>query len=185
MHVPELQRHGSDVGASGNTAVVQESRSSTGASVMGPISARAHRYSLAGLVAEDEDRVRRVYIWTRLRAHRRQGRALSANVTRVKGLRRSIGHSKGGCQGERADGACVNRRPGRALTSGRSAIFAESLEDDLATRGWPEHAGLRLEPPRRRAWPDSNRRDRPGAPRPLAGTSPRSTAAGTEVGTQG
>jgi UDP-N-acetylglucosamine 1-carboxyvinyltransferase len=86
MHVPELQRMGASVALRGNTAVVQGVEKLYGASVMATDLRASASLIIAGLVAEDETEVRRVYHLDRGYDHIEDKlRALSANVTRVKG----------------------------------------------------------------------------------------------------
>ena len=61
MHVPELQRMGASVALRGNTAVVQGVDKLYGASVMATDLRASASLVIAGLVAEDETEVRRVY----------------------------------------------------------------------------------------------------------------------------
>jgi UDP-N-acetylglucosamine 1-carboxyvinyltransferase len=86
MHVPELQRMGASVALRGNTAVVQGVDKLYGASVMATDLRASASLIIAGLVAEDETEVRRVYHLDRGYEHIEDKlRGLSANVTRVKG----------------------------------------------------------------------------------------------------
>jgi len=86
MHVPELQRMGASVALRGNTAVVQGVEKLYGASVMATDLRASASLIIAGLVAEDETEVRRVYHLDRGYEHIEDKlRALSANVTRDKG----------------------------------------------------------------------------------------------------
>src|SRR5690606_30990156 len=61
MHVPELQRMGAKIDIRNNTAVVQGVRSLSGASVMATDLRASASLVIAGLVAEGETIVRRVY----------------------------------------------------------------------------------------------------------------------------
>jgi UDP-N-acetylglucosamine 1-carboxyvinyltransferase len=61
MHVPELQRMGASIALRGNTAVVQGVDRLYGASVMATDLRASASLVIAGLVAEDETEVRRVY----------------------------------------------------------------------------------------------------------------------------
>ena len=61
MHVPELQRMGASIALRGNTAVVQGVDKLYGASVMATDLRASASLVIAGLVAEDETEVRRVY----------------------------------------------------------------------------------------------------------------------------
>jgi UDP-N-acetylglucosamine 1-carboxyvinyltransferase len=86
MHVPELQRMGASVALRGNTAVVQGVSKLYGASVMATDLRASASLVIAGLVAEDETEVRRVYHLDR--GYERIEEKLSglgADITRVKG----------------------------------------------------------------------------------------------------
>jgi UDP-N-acetylglucosamine 1-carboxyvinyltransferase len=86
MHVPELQRMGASVALRGNTAVVQGVSKLYGASVMATDLRASASLVIAGLVAEDETEVRRVYHLDR--GYERMETKLSgmgAEVARVKG----------------------------------------------------------------------------------------------------
>jgi UDP-N-acetylglucosamine 1-carboxyvinyltransferase len=86
MHVPELQRMGASVALRGNTAVVQGVNKLYGASVMATDLRASASLIIAGLVAEDETEVRRVYHLDRGYEHIEDKlRALGADVSRVKG----------------------------------------------------------------------------------------------------
>jgi UDP-N-acetylglucosamine 1-carboxyvinyltransferase len=86
MHVPELQRMGASIALRGNTAVVQGVEKLYGASVMATDLRASASLIIAGLVAEDETEVRRVYHLDRGYEHIEDKlRGLSANVSRVKG----------------------------------------------------------------------------------------------------
>jgi UDP-N-acetylglucosamine 1-carboxyvinyltransferase len=86
MHVPELQRMGASVHLRGNTAVVQGVDKLYGASVMATDLRASASLVVAGLVAEDETEVRRVYHIDRGYEHIEQKlRGLGANIQRVKG----------------------------------------------------------------------------------------------------
>jgi UDP-N-acetylglucosamine 1-carboxyvinyltransferase len=86
MHVPELQRMGASVALRGNTAVVQGVEKLYGASVMATDLRASASLVIAGLVAEDETEVRRVYHIDRGYEHIEQKlRGLGANIQRVKG----------------------------------------------------------------------------------------------------
>jgi UDP-N-acetylglucosamine 1-carboxyvinyltransferase len=61
MHVPELQRMGASIALRGNTAVVQGVDKLYGASVMATDLRASASLVIAGLVADDETEVRRVY----------------------------------------------------------------------------------------------------------------------------
>ncbi|HEV3193416.1 MAG TPA: UDP-N-acetylglucosamine 1-carboxyvinyltransferase, partial [Polyangiaceae bacterium] len=86
MHVPELQRMGASVALRGNTAVVQGVGRLYGASVMATDLRASASLVIAGLVAEDETEVRRVYHIDR--GYERIEEKLSgigAKIERVKG----------------------------------------------------------------------------------------------------
>ena len=86
MHVPELQRMGASVALRGNTAVVQGVGKLYGASVMATDLRASASLVIAGLVAEDETEVRRVYHLDRGYEHIEEKLgALGAEVQRVKG----------------------------------------------------------------------------------------------------
>jgi UDP-N-acetylglucosamine 1-carboxyvinyltransferase len=86
MHVPELQRMGASIALRGNTAVVQGVDRLYGASVMATDLRASASLVIAGLVAEDETELRRVYHIDRGYEHIEQKlRGLGANVERVKG----------------------------------------------------------------------------------------------------
>jgi UDP-N-acetylglucosamine 1-carboxyvinyltransferase len=61
MHVPELQRMGAAIQTRHNTAIVDGSRTLQGASVMATDLRASASLVIAGLVAEGETLVRRVY----------------------------------------------------------------------------------------------------------------------------
>jgi UDP-N-acetylglucosamine 1-carboxyvinyltransferase len=61
MHVPELARMGADVQTRGRVAVVRGVRALTGAEVMATDLRASMSLVLAGLAAEGETRVHRVY----------------------------------------------------------------------------------------------------------------------------
>jgi UDP-N-acetylglucosamine 1-carboxyvinyltransferase len=86
MHVPELQRMGASVALRGNTAVVQGVDKLYGASVMATDLRASASLVIAGLVAEDQTEVRRVYHIDRgyERIEEKLG-GLGAKVERVKG----------------------------------------------------------------------------------------------------
>ena len=86
MHVPELQRMGASVALRGNTAVVQGVEKLYGASVMATDLRASASLIIAGLVADDETEVRRVYHLDRgyERIEAKLG-GLGANIERVKG----------------------------------------------------------------------------------------------------
>jgi UDP-N-acetylglucosamine 1-carboxyvinyltransferase len=86
MHVPELQRMGASVALRGNTAVVQGVSKLYGASVMATDLRASASLVIAGLVAEDETELRRVYHLDRGYEHIEEKLgALGADVQRVKG----------------------------------------------------------------------------------------------------
>jgi UDP-N-acetylglucosamine 1-carboxyvinyltransferase len=86
MHVPELQRMGASIALRGNTAVVQGVDRLYGASVMATDLRASASLVIAGLVAEDETELRRVYHIDRGYEHIEQKlRGLGAKVERVKG----------------------------------------------------------------------------------------------------
>jgi UDP-N-acetylglucosamine 1-carboxyvinyltransferase len=86
MHVPELQRMGASVALRGNTAVVQGVQKLYGASVMATDLRASASLVIAGLVAEDETEVRRVYHLDRGYEHIEEKLgALGADISRVKG----------------------------------------------------------------------------------------------------
>jgi UDP-N-acetylglucosamine 1-carboxyvinyltransferase len=86
QHVPELQRMGASVALRGNTAVVQGVDKLYGASVMATDLRASASLVIAGLVAEDETEVRRVYHIDRGYEHIEQKlRGVGANIERVKG----------------------------------------------------------------------------------------------------
>jgi len=86
MHVPELQRMGASIALRGNTAVVQGVNRLYGASVMATDLRASASLVIAGLVAEDETEVRRVYHLDRGYEHmERKLGGLGADIARVKG----------------------------------------------------------------------------------------------------
>jgi len=86
MHVPELQRMGASVALRGNTAVVQGVDKLYGASVMATDLRASASLVIAGLVAEDETEVRRVYHIDRgYERIEEKLRGLGAKIERVKG----------------------------------------------------------------------------------------------------
>jgi UDP-N-acetylglucosamine 1-carboxyvinyltransferase len=86
MHVPELQRMGASVALRGNTAVVQGVDKLYGASVMATDLRASASLVIAGLVAEDETEVRRVYHIDRgYERIEEKLRGLGARIERVKG----------------------------------------------------------------------------------------------------
>jgi UDP-N-acetylglucosamine 1-carboxyvinyltransferase len=86
MHVPELQRMGASVALRGNTALVQGVEKLYGASVMATDLRASASLVIAGLVAEDETEVRRVYHLDRGYERIEQKMSgLGAQIARVKG----------------------------------------------------------------------------------------------------
>jgi UDP-N-acetylglucosamine 1-carboxyvinyltransferase len=86
QHVPELQRMGASVALRGNTAVVQGVEKLYGASVMATDLRASASLVIAGLVAEDETEVRRVYHIDRgYERIEEKLRGLGARIERVKG----------------------------------------------------------------------------------------------------
>ena len=86
MHVPELQRMGASIALRGNTAVVQGVDRLYGASVMATDLRASASLVIAGLVAEDETELRRVYHIDRGYERIEQKlRGMGAQVERVKG----------------------------------------------------------------------------------------------------
>jgi UDP-N-acetylglucosamine 1-carboxyvinyltransferase len=86
MHVPELQRMGASIALRGNTAVVQGVDKLYGASVMATDLRASASLVIAGLVAEDETEVRRVYHIDRgYERIEEKLRGLGARIERVRG----------------------------------------------------------------------------------------------------
>jgi UDP-N-acetylglucosamine 1-carboxyvinyltransferase len=86
MHVPELQRMGASVALRGNTAVVQGVDRLYGASVMATDLRASASLIIAGLVAEDETEIRRVYHLDRGYEHIEDKlRGIGADIERVRG----------------------------------------------------------------------------------------------------
>ncbi|MGO8999541.1 MAG: UDP-N-acetylglucosamine 1-carboxyvinyltransferase [Polyangiaceae bacterium] len=86
MHVPELQRMGASVALRGNTAVVQGVEKLYGASVMATDLRASASLVIAGLVAEDETEIRRVYHLDRGYEHIEEKlRGIGADIERVRG----------------------------------------------------------------------------------------------------
>ena len=86
MHVPELQRMGAGIALRGNTALVQGVDRLYGASVMATDLRASASLVIAGLVAEDETEVRRVYHIDRgYERIEEKLRGLGAKIERVKG----------------------------------------------------------------------------------------------------
>jgi UDP-N-acetylglucosamine 1-carboxyvinyltransferase len=86
MHVPELQRMGASVVLRGNTAVVQGIEKLYGASVMATDLRASASLVIAGLVADDETEIRRVYHLDRGYEHiEAKLGGLGADIARVQG----------------------------------------------------------------------------------------------------
>jgi UDP-N-acetylglucosamine 1-carboxyvinyltransferase len=86
MHVPELQRMGANISLRGNTAVVQGVDTLYGASVMATDLRASASLVIAGLVAEDETEVRRVYHIDRgYERIEEKLRGVGARIERVRG----------------------------------------------------------------------------------------------------
>jgi UDP-N-acetylglucosamine 1-carboxyvinyltransferase len=86
MHVPELQRMGANISLRGNTAVVEGVDRLYGASVMATDLRASASLIIAGLVAEDETEVRRVYHLDRGYEHIEEKLGgLGADIKRVRG----------------------------------------------------------------------------------------------------
>ena len=86
MHVPELQRMGANIALRGNTAVVQGVDRLFGASVMATDLRASASLVIAGLIADGETEVRRVYHLDRGYEHmERKLAAMGATAERVKG----------------------------------------------------------------------------------------------------
>ncbi|HEY6460501.1 MAG TPA: UDP-N-acetylglucosamine 1-carboxyvinyltransferase [Polyangiaceae bacterium] len=86
MHVPELERMGATIALRGNTAVVQGVERLYGASVMATDLRASASLVIAGLVAEDETEVRRVYHIDRgYERIEEKLRGLGAKIERVRG----------------------------------------------------------------------------------------------------
>jgi UDP-N-acetylglucosamine 1-carboxyvinyltransferase len=87
MHVPELVRMGAHIDVQGHTAYVRHAAQLYGASVMATDLRASASLVIAGLVAEGDTLVRRVYHLDRGYEHMEEKlRALGAKVTRVHGL---------------------------------------------------------------------------------------------------
>jgi UDP-N-acetylglucosamine 1-carboxyvinyltransferase len=86
QHVPELQRMGANIALRGRTAVVQGVETLHGASVMATDLRASASLVIAGLVADDETEVRRVYHLDRgyEQIEKKLG-GLGADIKRVKG----------------------------------------------------------------------------------------------------
>ncbi|MCA9618511.1 MAG: UDP-N-acetylglucosamine 1-carboxyvinyltransferase, partial [Myxococcales bacterium] len=87
MHVPELVRMGADIEIQGHTAYVHECKGLSGASVMATDLRASASLVIAGLVAEGDTLVRRVYHLDRGYEYMEEKlRGCGANVTRVHGF---------------------------------------------------------------------------------------------------
>ena len=88
MHVPELVRMGAQIDIQGHTAYVHRTGRLCGATVMATDLRASASLVIAGLVAEGDTVVRRVYHLDRGYEHMEEKlRGLGANVTRVHGLK--------------------------------------------------------------------------------------------------
>ena len=86
MHVPELQRMGASVALRGNTAVVQGVQRLYGAAVMATDLRASASLVIAGIVADDETEVRRIYHLDRgYERIEEKLHGLGVDVERVKG----------------------------------------------------------------------------------------------------
>ncbi|MGH7295627.1 MAG: UDP-N-acetylglucosamine 1-carboxyvinyltransferase, partial [Polyangiaceae bacterium] len=86
MHVPELERMGASIALRGNTAVVQGVDRLYGASVMATDLRASASLVIAGLVADEETEVRRVYHIDRgYERIEEKLRGLGARIERVRG----------------------------------------------------------------------------------------------------
>ena len=84
MHVPELNRMGADIEAEGNTAIVRGVAKLSGASVMATDLRASASLVIAGLVADDETIVDRIYHLDRGYEHiETKLRGVGANIERV------------------------------------------------------------------------------------------------------
>lgn len=84
MHVPELQRMGADISLEGNTAITQGVKNLHGAQVMATDLRASASLVIAGLVAETETQVDRIYHIDRGYLHIEDKlQALGANIKRV------------------------------------------------------------------------------------------------------
>jgi UDP-N-acetylglucosamine 1-carboxyvinyltransferase len=84
MHVPELQRMGADIQLEGNTALIKHTQKLTGAQVMATDLRASASLVIAGLVADGETVVDRIYHIDRgyeQIEHKLKG--LGANIQRV------------------------------------------------------------------------------------------------------
>jgi UDP-N-acetylglucosamine 1-carboxyvinyltransferase len=87
MHVPELRRMGADIEVQGHLAFVRGVQSLSGADVMATDLRASASLVIAGLVAEGETLVRRVYHLDRGYEHMEEKlRAVGAQIERVHGL---------------------------------------------------------------------------------------------------
>lgn len=85
MHVPELQRMGADIALEGNTAITRGVEHLTGAQVMATDLRASASLVIAGLVANSETQVDRIYHIDRGYQHIEDKlQALGANITRIK-----------------------------------------------------------------------------------------------------
>ena len=85
MHVPELQRMGASITLEGNTAITKGVNSLNGAQVMATDLRASASLVIAGLVAETETQVDRIYHIDRGYQHIEDKlQALGANITRIK-----------------------------------------------------------------------------------------------------
>ena len=88
MHVPELIRMGADIEVQGHTAYVGHAESLSGASVMATDLRASASLVIAGLVAQGDTLVRRVYHLDRGYEYMEEKlRAIGADVTRVHALK--------------------------------------------------------------------------------------------------
>lgn len=86
MHVPELCRMGADITVSGNNAIVRGTKRLIGAEVMASDLRASVSLIIAGLVAEGETKVRRIYHLDRgYETLEDKLRACGADIERVKG----------------------------------------------------------------------------------------------------
>jgi UDP-N-acetylglucosamine 1-carboxyvinyltransferase len=86
MHVPELQRMGASIALRGNTAVVQGVQRLYGAAVMATDLRASASLVIAGIVADDETEVRRIYHLDRgYERIEEKLHGLGVDVQRVKG----------------------------------------------------------------------------------------------------
>jgi UDP-N-acetylglucosamine 1-carboxyvinyltransferase len=87
MHVPELVRMGADIDIQGHTAYVHQAKTLSGASVMATDLRASASLVIAGLVAEGDTVVRRVYHLDRGYEYMEEKlRACGADITRAHGL---------------------------------------------------------------------------------------------------